>query len=64
MRYLTRKHVSRRTMLRGAGVALALPWLESMIPAGIRTASAAGAPRTRLACLYIPHGCVMAQWQP
>jgi hypothetical protein len=64
MRYLTKKHLSRRTVLRGAGVALALPVLESMIPAGIRNASAAGVPRSRLACIYIPHGCVMAQWQP
>jgi hypothetical protein len=64
MRYLTKKHLSRRTMLRGAGVALALPLLESMIPAGIRNASAAGVPRSRLACIYIPHGCVMDRWQP
>jgi hypothetical protein len=35
-----------------------------MIPAGIRTASAAGAPRSRLACVYIPHGCVMDRWLP
>src|SRR5687768_16013662 len=64
MRYLTKKHLSRRTVLRGAGVALALPLLESMIPAGIRNASAAGVPRARLACIYIPHGCVMDRWMP
>ncbi len=64
MRYLTKKHLSRRTVLRGAGVALGLPLLESMIPAGLRRASAAGVPRSRLACLYIPHGCVMSQWMP
>jgi hypothetical protein len=64
MRYLTKKHLSRRTVLRGAGVSLALPFLESMIPAGIRTASAAGAPRSRLACVYIPHGCIMSRWVP
>jgi hypothetical protein len=64
MRYLTRKHLSRRTVLRGAGVALALPLLESMIPAGIRTAAAAGVPRSRLACIYVPHGCVMDRWLP
>ena len=38
MRYLTKKHLSRRTVLRGAGVAIALPFLESMIPAGVRDA--------------------------
>jgi hypothetical protein len=64
MRYLTGKHLSRRTLLRGAGVALALPLLESMIPAGMRRAAAAGAPRARLACVYIPHGCIMNRWVP
>jgi hypothetical protein len=64
MRYLTKKHLSRRTLLRGAGVAIALPFLESMLPAGIRRASAAGVPSSRLACVYIPHGCVMDQWMP
>jgi hypothetical protein len=64
MRYLTKKHLSRRTLLRASGVALALPLLESMIPAGLRRASAAGTPRTRLACVYIPHGCVYEQWMP
>src|SRR5262245_1803167 len=64
MRYLTKKHLSRRTVLRGAGVAVALPFLESMLPAGVRNASAAGVPRARLACVYIPHGCVMDQWLP
>jgi hypothetical protein len=64
MRYLTKKHLSRRTVLRSAGLTLGLPFLESMIPAGIRTASAAGVPRSRLACVYIPHGCVMQHWVP
>ena len=64
MRYLTKKHLSRRTLLRGAGITLGLPFLESMLPAGVRSAAAAGAPRTRLACIYIPHGCVMDQWRP
>ena len=64
MRYLTKKHLSRRAVLRGAGAAIALPLLESMLPAGIRSAAAAGAPRSRLACVYIPHGCVMNRWVP
>jgi hypothetical protein len=64
MRYLTRRSLSRRTLLRGAGVTLALPLLESMIPAVVRTAAAAGAPRARLACVYIPHGCIMNRWVP
>jgi hypothetical protein len=64
MRYLTKKHLSRRAVLRGAGATIALPFLESMIPAGVRNASAAGVPSSRLACIYIPHGCVMEQWVP
>jgi hypothetical protein len=61
MRYLTKKHLSRRAVLRGAGVTIALPLLESMIPAGVRTARA---PRARFGCVYIPHGCVMNRWVP
>lgn len=64
MRYLTGKHLDRRTVLRGVGAAIALPFLESMIPAGSRKAFAAGAPRSRFACIYIPHGCVMDRWMP
>jgi hypothetical protein len=64
MRFVTKRHLSRRALLRGAGVAIALPLLESMTPAGLRTASAAGAPRKRAAFVYIPHGAVMDRWLP
>src|SRR5690606_18567969 len=64
MRYLTKKHISRRAVLRGAGAAIALPLLESMIPAGSRRAWAASVPRARFACIYIPHGAVMSRWTP
>ena len=64
MRYLTNKHLSRRTLLRGAGVALALPVLESMIPAMARRAWAAGEAPRRVAFMYIPHGAVMDRWLP
>ncbi len=63
MIYLTKRHLSRRALLRGAGAALALPLLESMIPAGVARAAAA-VPRTRLACVYVPHGAVMSKWTP
>lgn len=62
MNILTRKHLSRRHLLRGAGAALALPLLESMLPAGARAATAA--PQSRLACIYIAHGAVMDRWTP
>jgi hypothetical protein len=63
MHFLTRRHLSRRALLRGAGAALALPLLESMIPAGSARAAAAS-PRARLACVYVPHGAVMSRWTP
>jgi len=65
MYFLTKKHISRRAVLRGAGAAVALPLLESMIPAGIaRAAESAASPRARLACIYVPHGAVMSRWTP
>jgi hypothetical protein len=52
---ITKKHISRRTMLRGMGVTMALPFLEAMVPA--RTALAKAAPnRIRLAAIEIVHG--------
>src|SRR5690242_19346633 len=65
MAFLTKTHLSRRTFLRGAGVTLALPLLESMVPASATLAESAGvAPKTRLGCIYIPHGTIMAKWKP
>jgi len=64
MNYLTGKHLSRRQLIRGAGVTLALPLLESMLPAGIARAAEAGTPQSRLGCIYIPHGAVQARWAP
>ena len=64
MNYLTKKHLSRRQLLRGSGVALGLPLLESMIPAGVARAAELGTPQSRLACIYIPHGAVQANWLP
>jgi hypothetical protein len=55
--FITKKHISRRTMLRGMGATVALPFLESMLPAmtPARMAEAAN-PKTRLACLEMVHG--------
>ena len=64
MHFLTKKHLSRRKLLRGAGVSLALPFLESMIPAGMARAAELGTPRSRLACLYVPHGAIQDRWEP
>ena len=63
MNFLTKRHLSRRALLRGAGAALALPLLDSMIPAGVARAAAA-LKRTRVAYIYVPHGAVMSKWTP
>jgi hypothetical protein len=64
MAFVTRKHLSRRTFLRGVGVTLALPVLESMIPAASALGQSAAVPRTRLGCIYFPHGVILPQWTP
>src|SRR5690606_34394608 len=58
--YITQKHLPRRTFLRGAGAALALPLLDAMVPAF------ANVPRQgpRLGFVYVPHGAVMSQFTP
>src|SRR5437868_2084400 len=60
--FISKKHLSRRTFLQGAGATLALPFLESMIPA--MTAQAATNSGTRLAFVYVPHGAIMDRWTP
>jgi hypothetical protein len=62
--FITKKHLSRRTFLKSGGVTLALPLLESMVPAGTALAATAAAPKTRLGCIYIPHGATMDKWTP
>ena len=62
MNYVTRRRLSRRTLLRGGGAAVALPWLDAMLPAfagnDIRR------PPSRLAVVYVPNGIVMEEWSP
>jgi hypothetical protein len=58
--FITRKHLSRRSVLRGAGTLLTLPLLESMLPA----MAATPAPRPRFGAIYIPHGATMSRWTP
>ncbi len=62
--FLTRKHLSRRTVLRGAGVTIALPLLDAMIPAATAHAQTAAAIKPRLAYVYFPHGAVQKFWTP
>ncbi|MEZ5351145.1 MAG: DUF1552 domain-containing protein [Bryobacteraceae bacterium] len=61
---MTGKHpISRRTVLRGAGVALGLPWLEAMAAPAGKAAGSASNP-VRLAALYMPNGVKPADWFP
>ncbi|HTA72072.1 MAG TPA: DUF1552 domain-containing protein, partial [Bryobacteraceae bacterium] len=54
--FITKKHLSRRTILRGVGASLALPLLDSMVPAQTPLAKTAAAPRSRLCCIEMVHG--------
>jgi hypothetical protein len=62
--FLTKKHLSRRTVLKGAGAVIALPLLDAMIPAGTALANTAAAVKPRLVYIYFPHGAVQKFWTP
>ena len=64
MSIIFKKHLSRRTFLRGVGVTMSLPLLDAMVPASTALAQTAARARTRLALCFIPHGAVMNQWTP
>ena len=64
MTFLTKKHLSRRTVLRGAGTALALPLLDAMIPAGMALAETAANPKPRFVGCFVPHGMAPGYWVP
>jgi hypothetical protein len=57
---VTKKALSRRTVLRGLGVSLALPLLDSMVPAF----AAAPSPIRRFSAVYVPNGFEMSRWTP
>lgn len=54
--YITQKHLSRRTVLRGMGVTMALPLLDAMLPAGKAWANTIAPGKTRLVCIEVAHG--------
>jgi hypothetical protein len=63
--FITRKHLSRRAVLRGMGTAIALPLLDAMNPAATAFAqTAAGQTPKRLAFIGFPHGAIMNAWSP
>ena len=62
--FLTKKHLSRRAVLKGTGAAIALPLLDAMIPAHTAFAQTAAAVKPRLGYVYFPHGAVQQFWTP
>jgi hypothetical protein len=62
--FITKKHLSRRTVLRGLGVSIGLPLLDAMIPAHTALAKTAAKGRPRMGFFYLPHGAVMSEWTP
>jgi len=61
---ITKKHISRRTLLRGVGVTLALPLLDSMVPAQTPLVKTAANPKTRFTGIFVPHGMAPGYWVP
>lgn len=57
--FISKKHLSRRSVLRGAGAAVALPLLDAMVPAATAIAQTAAAKKARMGFIYFPHGAIM-----
>jgi hypothetical protein len=58
--FITKRHMPRRTFLRGVGATIALPLLDAMVPAMAQTP----APRSRYSFLHVPHGASPGYWRP
>ncbi len=61
--FISKRHLPRRTFLKGAGVTLALPLLEAMIPAGTALAQTAAAAPLRFTGIFFPHGLAYSHWE-
>ena len=64
MTFSSRRSLSRRTILRGAGAALSLPLLDAMVPAFVPVVRSAGKPIHRFQAVYAPNGMAMEYWTP
>jgi len=64
MSFVSKKFIPRRTFLRGAGCTLALPFLESMVPALTPLRLSAAAPQRRFVGIWHPHGAAPGYWSP
>ena len=61
---ISQKHLPRRAFLRGAGVALALPFLDAMVPAFASPAKTAASSPVRMGFVYVPNGIIETGWLP
>jgi hypothetical protein len=61
---ITKMHLPRRTFLKGVGASIALPFLDSMVPALTALSKTAAAPIKRLGIFYVPNGMAMKYWVP
>jgi hypothetical protein len=65
MSFITKRHIHRRTFLQGAGVTLALPLLDAMVPAStVLAQTVAGQPKSRFVGIFYPHGMAPGHWEP
>jgi len=62
--FISKKHLSRRSVLRGLGTSVGLPLLDAMVPAATALAQTAATIQPRLGFVYFPHGAVMEHWVP
>jgi len=62
--FISKKHVSRRSLLQGMGAAISLPLLDAMIPASTAWGQTAAKAPTRFAFIGFPHGAIMDRWSP
>src|SRR6188472_998531 len=62
--FITKKHISRRTVLRGAGAVLSLPFLDAMVPAATALAQTAAKGKPRFVGCFVPHGMAPGYWVP
>ena len=62
--FITKKHIPRRTFLRGAGITLALPLFDAMVPAQTPLSKTAASPKSRFCGIYVPHGAIMSEYTP
>ncbi len=62
--FISKKHLNRRMLLKGAGVAIALPLLDAMVPAVTAQSATAARAKLRFGSVYVPNGIYPPDWHP